>query len=691
LGRVGQYDSLQQSQGVDFTQAYVSPSHKLTMVSQAAVLTGEDYSERAQLTAGEWLQAGLFIRSFVQQQDNSPFYAFPVLDVPPASAPPPLPNCQPSADCTSILIPSSQVSGVQRRLGNAYVRFKVPKVPVYLFVDGGWQARVGQTQLAYLDENSFVSIPGFTQTCGAQCHFQSQLQPVNYTTRNIGGGVEVKLGKFQATYEHTFWSFNDRLLYPVGTFTGTFFPEADSFGISSVNPPSSATPPRSGPTPGDVAAGNYIIAPPSSNQASTDRVGLNWTASPNLIFNGNVSYTRLSDLYTNYSQNWFNTDETLNWRPIDPLLLTVDYHQHNVINDFTPYYSEYGNVSYHNHEVGLRGDYRLPKGFDIEPYYQHSGITRSNAFLWPQFYSVDNTDLLTVVPSSSSNTMGVALRYHDHNYWSARAGYEWTGTNAPGYLVVPQSNNRVFADVWLTPTSWLVFANDLSINVQNAFPAVPLPYTPGGTARQFASPGFDVNIAGLPPTFQRSARFFTETATATFRFVPGWDLGLGYSYQQFNLSTYMAFQNDSGAGYILDEPLVPYKQITQAYWGDSSYLYRQRLGVNLRVTYNSSRSGMRPNVDPNNAAQFGNAYLISQGLFDPAGLYPSAMNNLQFAATQISEVIVPQWIGEGKAYYMLPRKFEAGFVFYYGSYRDYWNPNLNGVLRSMTAYVGKSW
>jgi hypothetical protein len=47
------------------------------------------------------------------------------------------------------------------------------------------------------------------------------------------------------------------------------------------------------------------------------------------------------------------------------------------------------------------------------------------------------------------------------------------------------------------------------------------------------------------------------------------------------------------------------------------------------------------------------------------------MCNVQFAATQISEVIVPRWIGQGKAYYMLPKKFEGGLVFYCGSYRDY--------------------
>ncbi|HYA64777.1 MAG TPA: cytochrome c3 family protein [Candidatus Sulfotelmatobacter sp.] len=693
LGRVGQYDSLEQSAGADISEAYVSTRNNLTVVSRGNVLSGDDYSAATQLTAGEWAQVGLFIRSFLQQQENYPFYAFPALDLQVPGGPTALPNCQPSFDCTTISIPSQAVFGVTRRIGNAYARFKVPKLPVRLFVNGDWQARAGVTQLSYLDENSFVPIPGFTQACGAQCHFQSQFQPTNYTTRNVGGGAQVDLGQFQLTWEHTFSSFNDRLQFPIGTFTGPFLPEADSFGYSS------AFPPPKGPTPGDVAGGNYFIAPTSPSQASTDRLGLNWTVSPDLTFNGNVSYMRLRDTYTHYPQNSFDTDETANWRPINRLRLTADYHQQNVLNNFTPYYSLFGNVSFHNHEAGVKLDYELPKGFDVEGYYKRSGITRSNASLWPQAYSVDNTDLLTVVPSSFSNTTGLALRYHDRNYWSARAGYEWTGTHHPGYLIVPQSNNRTFVNLWLTPTKWLVLSNDVDVTVQNAFPDVPLPNTPGVLPLPPpATQSFGLNIAGLPPTFQRRSRFYTETLSANFRLVPDWNFGLGYSYQQNNFTSYMAFQNDSAAGYILDEPNVPYKQITQAYWGESSYTFEKRLGLNLRVTYNSARSGWRPDVNPADAASLGNQYLISTGAFNQAffgtpgqPLCPSALCNLQISATQVSEVIVPEWIGQGKVYYLFPRKFEGGFVFYYGSYRDYWNPNLNGVLRTAMLYVGKSW
>lgn len=644
-GRVGEYDTLQQSAGADVATSYVSTQNHLTVISRGNVLSGEDYQAASQVTAGQWVKFGFDVRSFVQQQDHYPFYAFPVLDIPPGSTVP--------LDTSTDLIPSHTRFAVTRRLGKAYGQVKLPRLPVHLFVNADWQARAGVTQLAHLDEN-------VTATCGELCHYNSNFQAVNYTTRNIGGGADVDLGPVRVTWEHKFSSFNDRLVFPTATF-GPFTPADEP-------------PPPPIPVPPAVAAGNYALDIPSPNQASSDRLSLNWTASPKLIFNGNVSYTRLTDTLTRYPQNTFNTDETINWLPISRLRVTADYHQQNVINNFTPFYNFYGNVSYHDHWEGLRLNYELPKGFDTEVYYRRSGITRSNASLWPQAYSFDNTDLLTVVPSSFSNTTGLALHYHDRGLWGARAGYEWTGTHDPGFLVVPRSNNRVFADVTLTPAKWLVFANDTSIIVQNAFAAIPLPNTTGD--------------------FQRRNRFYTDTASATLRLVPDWNLGLGYSYQQNNLTTYMAFQNDNTVGYVVDEPAVPYKQISQTYWSESTYTIKQRLGLNVRVTYNSARSGMRPDVNPNDAALLGNQALLSGSIpgvtFDPT-MFAAALGNLNFSATQISQVIVPQWIGQSKASYLFPHKVEGGLIFYYGSYRDFWNPDLNGVLRTFNVYVGRSW
>jgi predicted CXXCH cytochrome family protein len=649
-GRVGEYDTLQQSAGADVATSYVSDLNHLTVVSRGNVLSGQDYQAASQVTAGQWARASFDLRSFVQQQDHYPFYAFPVLDVPPGTNSP--------ADTSTDLIPSHATFGVVRRLGNAQGQVKLPRLPVHLFAKGNWQARSGATQLTYLDEN-------VTPNCGELCHHASQFQTVNYTTRKVSGGADVDLGNVRLTWEHAYSSFNDRLVYPTGTF-GQFTPADEP-------------PPAPIPVPPAVAAGNYAIDIPSPSEASSDRLSLSWAASPSFTFNGNVIYTRLRDRLTSYPQNGFNSDATATWLPVNRLRIIADYHQQNLINNFTPFYSFFGNVSHHDHWEGLRAEYELAKGLEVEANYKRAGITRSNASLWPQGYSFDNTDLQMVVPSSTSNTAGLALRYHDRGLWSERAGYEWTGTDDPGYLTVPRSDNRIFNNFTFTPAAWLMFANDTNIIVQNAFPAIVLPNTPGD--------------------FQRRNRFYIDTATGTLRVLPTWNVGLGYSYQQNNLTTYMAFQNDNGVGYVLDQPAMPYKQITQAYWGESSYTFKQRFGLNLRLTYNSARSGFRPDINPNDAAALGNGSLIAGGncdlgapppCFSPS-MFGAALSNMDFAATQISEVVVPQWIGQTKAYYVFPRKFEGGLLFYYGSYRDYWNPNLNGTLRTFNVYVGRSW
>ena len=344
----------------------------------------------------------------------------------------------------------------------------------------------------------------------------------------------------------------------------------------------------------------------------------------------------------------------------------------------------YGNVSYHRNWEGVQANFELPLNFSLQAHYHHSGITRSDAFLWPQIYSMDNTDLQTVIPSSSSNNAGLAVRYHQGGLWNARVAYDWTGTDHPGYLIVPGSNNKVSATLWITPKPWFTFSNQTFIIVQNAFPSPLLPYTPN------QPPDFGEDISGLPLHFQRRERFYTDAASATFHPVTAWTLGLGYSYQQNNLESYMAFQNDASVNYVLDQANVPWKELTQAWWANSTYTLEQHLGLDLAITGNASSSGFRPNLNPNNAASMGNAALIQQGAFD-SPTFQQALGNLALSSTTISGVKVPQWIGHGKIWYQLPYKCEGGMVFYYGSYRDHWRPNLNGDLRTFDLYVGRTW
>ena len=672
-GRVGEYDSLQQSAGSNVSAAYVNPKKQLTVVSRGTVLTGSDYSVRSQVTVSDRLKAGMDVRSLVQQQDHyrsyltmlspSDFGTNPVTGLPCVSTDPECP--------VTDAIPANALFAVTRRLGSGYASVKPTSLPVHLFVKGDMQARSGMTQMTYLDENS-------VEGCGALCHQASQYQPVNYTTRNIAGGVDAEIRNvLHVFYEHKFSSFNDRLTFPIINYSGPFDPGLDSAGSSVLNPP------PSGPTPLAVNAGSYYSNIPSPSQFSADTVRLNLTPSAAFMLNGQATYTRLRNTFTNNPQNWFDTDETASWAPRQHMRLTADYHQQNTINGFTPYYSLYGNVSLHRHWEGVQAEFELPAGLSLETHYKRSGVTRSNSGLWPQLYSPDNTDLQMVIPSSISNAAGAAVRYRSA-FVTARAGYDWTGTDHPGFLIIPKSDSRIFASVWLTPRPWLTLTNDTSIDVQNAFPSPALPNSP--TAAQ----GFGGDVSGLPANFQRRDRFYVDAASAEIRPMPGWNLGLGYSYQQNNLTSYMAFQNDSSTNYVVDEPLVPYKQLSQVVWGDSTYTVKDRAGLDLRFTHNASGSGFRPDLNPNDAASLGNAALIQQQVFDPS-MFQSALDNLALGATQVSQVRVPQWLGDGKAYYLLPYKVEAGAAIHYGSYGDYWNPNLNGVLRVFDVYIGRSW
>lgn len=666
--RVGEYDSLQQSSGMSSTVAYVLPPKHLTLVSRGTVISGNDYSLRSQLTISDRLKALLDVRSLVQQQDHYPSHI-----------------AQLSSDfavpgAVTDTIPANAVFAMTRRLASGLVRFKPTRLPVHLFVRGDMQARTGLTQLIYLDENSTpaVYVGGSNTTCGEQCHQSSQYQGVSSTTRNIAGGADAQVRHFlHFLYEHKFSSFNDRLQFPTASYTGPFTPEDE--GFSTVNPP------PSGPAPQDVPAGNYYIGIPSPSQFSSDTLTMNLTPSSTLITNGQITYTRLRNTFTRNPQSWFDTDEIASWTPREQVRVTADYHQQNMINSFSPYYTLYGNVSYHRHGEGVQAEFELPAGFGFEVRYRRGGITRSNAALWPQIYSFDNTDLQTVIPSSNSHAAGLALRYQSM-LWHARAGYEWAGNDHPGFLIAPGSNNRMFTNIWLTPKPWLTLSNDIYINAQNHFASPALPNTPTDPSNA----GFGTDVTGLPAHFQRRDRFYVDTVSAEIRPASAWNLGLGYSYQQNNLKTYMAFQNDSSVGYVIDAPLVPYKQLSQVVWGNSSYLVKDRFGMDLRFTHNASSSGYRPDLNPNDAASVGNANLIQQGVFDPVG-FQAALNNLALSSTTISAVKVQQWLGDGKAYCLFPHKVEAGVVFRYGSYGDYWNRNLNGVLRVFDLYVGRTW
>ena len=102
-GRVGEYDTLAQSAGADVATSYVSELNHVTIVTRGNVLNSQDYQAASQLTAGKWARVGIDMRSFMQQQDHYPFYAFPLLDV--------SSGCGGPCDTTTDLIPSHTTFG----------------------------------------------------------------------------------------------------------------------------------------------------------------------------------------------------------------------------------------------------------------------------------------------------------------------------------------------------------------------------------------------------------------------------------------------------------------------------------------------------------------------------------------------------------------------------------------------------
>lgn len=634
-GRVGEYDSLQQSLGGDVAFNYVNVPEHMTVKYSADVLSRDVYDSKARLTFGKTLDLGMDNRSFVRHlDDNSNFYASTI-----------------SPDIIRIdSIPPDSLLGIRRRINTAYAKVQLPNIPIKFFVKGGWQARDGNSQMQYFDMGGSGNHATDLATGCANCHSASQYRPLNYTTRNIAGGAEVRLGHvMKLTYQHEFRSFNDRLQNP-----------RDLYGTSGEIPPVENIPYN--------PAGYYVHSVLPRHQTQDDSLQMTLAAAHHVNFNGDVSYARTDNLFANHQQNAFNADLTLSWNPISSLRATADYHQQNLLNDWVQTFSlsdptisyPFGNPSIHRHWVGLKLAYRASKQFNLETYYKRLDITRSNASLWPQISSPDNYDPMFVVPASSSNIAGIALHYHTDRIWNARAGYEWTSTHDPGYVIDPGTNQRIFGDLTISPAQWVSFTNDGSIILQQSFPAV-----------------------------QRSNRLYVDSTFVTITPVPQWNIGAGYTYLQDNLRTDMRFMNDPAVG-LYTESLVPYKQLSQTFSVRTSYEIKQRLNFQVNFARSLAHSGFRPDLNPADYPNFPGA--VSVAGYPTEAAYAAAFSQaLGLASGPVSLMDVPQSIVGSTLDYHLQKGFDAGMRYNYGSYADRIRPDLSGQLRSYTVFMGRIW
>ncbi len=632
--RVGEYDSLQQSLGGDLSLNFVDIPQHMTFKSTVSVISRDDYDAKSRLTFGKWLDLGLESRSFVRHLDDTSFFGASVM----------------SPDIIRIdSIPPDSLLGIRRRMNKAYAKVQLPSIPVKLFVKGGWGARDGASQMQYYDMGGNGQ-PSDTE-CD-NCHSASQYRTVNYTTRNLAGGAEIKLGQAKLTYQHQFTSFNDRRQNPL-----------DFYGTAGEVPPVEDIP--------FAPAGRYVHSVLPSHKTQTDSLQISMAVAHHLTFNGDASYARTNSSFGlpgdprilvtgNHSQNAFNADATLTWNPVPRLRAIAQFHQQNLLNDFVTSFTlsdptksfVFGNPSLHRHWAGLKLAYRVSRQLDLESYYTRMNITRSDTSLWPQISSPDNTDPLMVVPATFSNVVGAALHFHSGEIWNVRTGYEWTGTHSPGYVTDPRTNNRVFGDVTLTPVHWLTFSNDASIVLQRSFPVI-----------------------------QRTNHLYVDTAFLTLRPVPQWSIGGGYTYLQENLRTDITWENDPAAA-VYTQSLMPYKELSQTFSLRSSYELKKRLGLNVNFAHSVAHSGMRPDVNPADYPPF-----PPDGGVDPAAFAAA----LGLSAGLVSQVNVPQTIVGSTADYHFRSGFDGGLRFNYGSYRDYIRPDLNGKLRSYTVFFGRTW
>ena len=258
-GRVGEYDSLQQSLGGDLSFVYVNVPEHMTIRTTWDVVSRDDYDLKSRITFGKWLDFSLDNRSFVRHLDDNNYFGASVI----------------SPDLIRIdTISPDSLLGIRRRINNISGKVQLPKIPVKLFVKGGWQARDGTSQMQYFDMGGNGTL---TDTGCDNCHSASQYRTLNYTTRNITGGAEVKLGNLlKLVYQHEFRSFNDRMPNPT-----------DIYGTSGEVPAVEDIP--------YTPAGPYVHSVLPRHQTQADSLQISMAVAHHVTLNGDLNYARTNN------------------------------------------------------------------------------------------------------------------------------------------------------------------------------------------------------------------------------------------------------------------------------------------------------------------------------------------------------------------------------------------------------------
>jgi hypothetical protein len=650
-GRVGEYDSLVQSVGGELSWTMIDHLRETSWRSRSDFMSRDDYQLHNQFRVGDFFTLSMENRSMIRHLENVPLGTI-------ANGDGTFSNIL-STDIGVDVLPDQALYGVQRRMNTVRADIKIPKSPLSFYVKGNWGSRNGLTNQQRYDMSN-----GNDCTTAA-CHQFSQYRDINYTTRGISGGLRLKVGQAILSFEHSFRSFNDRLPAPVNFYGAVFSPDEP-------------LPPGVPPT----VPGNYIHNVLPSHKTFSAALRLQAPLTHGVTFTGDISYGHTRNEFTGNPNRFLNANAAIHWNPVAKLRTIIDFHQQNQINKFAPSsvingvvvpYNLFGNPSFHRYWTGVSFAYALNSWMDAETYYKRENITRSNSFLWPQIYSPhsiyclpnvvscpqDSTSngpfIPRLIPNTSANVAGAALRFHKGEHWNIRTGYEWIGTHDPGYLIDPGTSHRAFVATTFTPIHWLTFSNDFSALLQSNFSSI-----------------------------QRKNRLYLNTSYLTLTPWNEWSLSLGYAYYQNNMATDVTYGTDYAVAFYA-ESLVPYKALSQSYSISSTYNFKKRLYWRLDFSHIASHSEIRPN----------------SSLPDPcagAGLIPSCPYSVGFARS-FSNYTLPQILSSSSIDYRWGHGVSSGFRFMYDNYTDrgavfqgqQLRSDLSGRLRTYSIFLGRVW
>jgi hypothetical protein len=602
-GRVGEYDGLFNSVGGDLSLRLIDHSRNSSFEYRGSIMSRNEFDLDSRLRLGKYFSLGVDARSLVRHLDKAGFGR----------------NLSPDDIVRTDPIPDGTFANIKKRMLALKAVFKVPGAPVTFFAKGGSQTRQGLSEVRYFDM-------GADSSCGS-CHQATGWRSVHNNTHNAGAGVEARLGPFALSYEHHYVKFDNQAATPV-----------DFYGTTHAIP-DDALPPGVDSTMQGFYPHNLL----PSNHTHSDAVRLRAIAGPDLVMSGGLTYGRRIDEHADNHQNFLNGDATVLWHPRKRVRTTLEYRQQNVLNDFTPPYPLYGNVSLHRYRTGAKVGYRLAEATDLEVYYRRANTTRSNAGLWPQVYSPNNQDLLRVVGATFSNTLGATLSLHGRDIWTLRAGYEFVGTHAPGYLTEPGAAHRISARGSISPHPWLHLTEDFQVTMERDFPII-----------------------------ERQNRQYASTSYLTLKPVPQWSLGLGYAYLRNNLGTDLAWGPvtlTSGTDSLVQESLVPFRAWSQNFTLSSIYAFREKVQWNVDLERVLARSEFQTGLASD---KLGVRDIVT---------WAGDFSRMDASQTLLRSDLVYHWAAG----------LDASFRLQIARYDEVVRPELTGSLRSFAFFLGRRW